>query len=737
MKKLLVTGVSILVLFSSTILNAQKLEFVQNEHQWVEHVNYQADIKSGKVFFTNNSFRYAFYDGNDLDHVHHLIHEKGNQAYDEKVDCYAYDMKFVNANPKSQTRGFDKASHYRNYFIGDDQSKWAGNVSVFGGIKYENIYDKIDINVYGQGSDFKYDYIVKPNGIPSKIEFAYTGIEPSITKEGNLKFEMPFLTVSEAKPLTYQIINGVKKYVQARYKKVGTNSFGIEILESYNTNLELVIDPTLIFATYSGSTATTYGFSATYGPMTGYLYAGGQCFAAGWPASTGAYQVTFGGTQDAGINVYNALGTALIYSTYFGGSGVDLPNNMIVNDAEELAICGSTSSSNMPTSTGCYDNTFNGGGRDVYVTRFNSTGTAILGSTYVGGSGNDASNVFTLSPNYGDANRGEIFYDGAGNLLVAASTSSTNFPVTAGAYQGTNGGVQDGCVFRLSPDCSTLIQSTYIGGSSEDACFSIGINSQSDVIICGGTMSGNFPTTTGSYLTTQPGGTDGFISILDSTLSTLKNSSFVGTTQFDHAFKVQVDNSDTIYVCGQTEGTFPVSPGAYTDANGGTFIAIFSPNLSAMTRSTRIGANMTSNNNLVPAAFLKDNCGNIYFTGYNGPTTGLTTTPNAFQLTTGGFWLSVLDQSLSTLVYASYFATAGDHIDGGTSRFDPQGVVYQSVCCGNNTFPVTPGVYAPTKNGGASWDVASYKIDFELSGVQSAFTLSPNDTRLCPTHRYV
>ncbi len=720
-----------LLLCSATLI-AHPLRFVQNNGQWQNQIKYQADIQNGRIFFTGKQFRYVFFDIADLNQIHVMRHEDQGLVDNEKIDCYAYDMFFLEASESTEVVGIKQEKYYHNYFIGNDPAKWAGKVPVFEALKYKNVYDKIDVDVYSQQGAFKYDYIVKPGAKASDIHFAYEGISPTITNEGYLKFEMPFMTVSEASPYTYQLIDGEKKQVAARFVSKGNNSFGIEILEAYDESIELIIDPTLIFATYSGSAAMTFGFSATYGPTTGYLYAGGECFSAGWPVTTGAYQLTFGGSQDAGINVYNALGTALIYSTYFGGGGTDLPNNMIVNDAEELAVCGSTSSTNLPITAGCYDNSANGG-RDLYVVKFNSTGTAILGSTYVGGSGNDGLNTGTLSPNYGDSHRGEIFYDAAGNLLVSASTESSNFPVTPGAYQSTLGGQQDGCVFRLSPNCAALLQSTYLGGSGNDACFSIALNSLSDVVVCGGTSSTNFPTTAGAYAAAQPGSTDGFVSILSANLSVLKSSTYLGTTGFDHAFKIQVDNTDSIFICGQTNGNFPVSPGAYTDPSGGTFIAVMNPTASNLVRSTRIGANMsTSSANVVPAAFLKDNCGNIYFSGYNGPSTGLATTANAIQTTTGGFWLSVLDQSLNTLVYATYFATAGDHIDGGTSRFDPQGVVYQSVCCGNNTFPVTPGVFAPTKNAGAAWDVASYKIDFELSGVQSSFTLSPTDTGCAP-----
>jgi hypothetical protein len=222
-----------------------------------------------------------------------------------------------------------------------------------------------------------------------------------------------------------------------------------------------------------------------------------------------------------------------------------------------------------------------------------------------------------------------------------------------------------------------LIFSTYLGGSNDDACFAVVKNSLGNWVLTGGTESNNFPTTGAGYQIVYQGGTaDGFVSILDPGASTMISSTYLGTSDYDHGFKIQVDPNDTVYVCGQTQGAgFPVSAGVYSNPGGGIFIAKLTPSLNNIALSTRIG----QTSGLVPTAFLKDNCGNVYFTGFQAQA-GLPLTANAYQSTPGGFWLSVLSGDFSNLVYATYMGASGDHVDGGTSRFDPQGIVYHSVC---------------------------------------------------------
>lgn len=700
----------------------QALAFVENRNQWASPVKYKADLPGGSVFLTGNGFTYSYYSLQDIARIHEMGHEhpESNQS-NEIVNCHAYRVHFVGANADPRMETGDKKGYHHNYFIGNDPSKWAGNVSVFGKVVYHDIYEGVDAAVYSKGTSMKYDFIVAPGAKTSDIVLRFEGVTPQLLSNGNMRIRTSVNEVEEGAPYAYQVIDGVTKEVPCKYaleKKTGSVHF--EFPDGYDKTATLIIDPTLVFATYSGGTGSTFGFSATY-DEDGNLYAGGQCFGAGWPTTAGAYQLTFSGGQDAGINKYNALGTDLVYSTYYGGSGLDLPNNMVVNEAGELVVCGSTTSADLPTTPGCYDNSL-AGGTDIYVVHFNAAGSALVGATYIGGSAADASNSFTLSNNYGDANRGEVYTDAAGNIYVASSTSSTNFPVTANAVQSTLGGAQDGCIVKLNPTCTSLLYSTYLGGSADDACFALVLNSAGNVVTIGGTLSSNFPTVTGALHTTAQGGADGFASVINLTIG-LVNSTYLGTTAYDHAFKVQIDGSDNVYVMGQTLGTYPVSTGVYSLTDHDIFIDKLSPTLSTSLLSTRLG-NTQTGIKFVPTAFLLDECGNTYLCGFN-PNPTLPVSPNAFA-TAGGFWLAVLEPDFDGLLYGTFIG-GGNHVDGGTSRFDPKGIVYHSVCTIDLNFPTNPTVWSPNKLA-SGYDCASFKFNFEATGVKAEFALAANSS---------
>ncbi len=681
------------------------LDFVENKNQWEPVVKYRADLPAGAVFLTDKGFTYSFYSREDANAAHEKMHENARleDISNTVVHGHAYRVNFVGAGADIYYSESAKRKTYHNYFIGNKPEKWAGKVGLYGKVIQHNVYPGIDVAVYSRGNAMKYDFLVAAGADIARIRLNFEGVNPVITEKGTLMIPTTVNTIEEDAPYAYQVVNGNEIPVACNYKVSAKGDIGFEFPDGYDKTQALIIDPTLVFGTYSGGTGNTYGFSACY-DADGALYSGGETFTTGWPATVGAFQTTFGGSVDCGINKNSSDGTTLIYSTYFGGSGTDLPNNMITNSNNELAVMGTTTSSNLPVSAGCYQSVF-GGGSDFHVVHFTADGTGIIGATYVGGNGSDASNYGTSS-NYGDQNRGELFFDNDGNILVAGSSSSTNFPVTANAIQAANAGYQDGVVFKLNADCSQLLYSTYIGGAMDDACFALVTTGSGDVVVCGGTKSSDFPTTSGVLHETFQGQTDGFVTILNPS-SGLVHSTYLGTDSYDHGFKVQVSMSDEVLVMGQTNGDYPVSQGVYSIPNGNIFIDKLTPDLSASLGSTRLGNTQQS---FVPTAFLYDYCGNTYLCGFNSGGQ-MPVTADAFQSSGNGFWFCVLDFGWNTLSYASYYGNS-DHVDGGSSRFDPNGIIYHSVCTIDPAFPTTPTAHAPNDLA-SGWDVASFKFDFE------------------------
>ena len=350
-----------------------------------------------------------------------------------------------------------------------------------------------------------------------------------------------------------------------------------------------------------------------------------------------------------------------------------------------------------------------------------------MGSTFVGGNGNDgvsyeqgslpynASNLYSgLTSNYGDQFRGEIMLDANNNVLVASCTRSTNFP-TVTPIQAAFGGVQDGVVFKLSSTFSSLLFSSYYGGSQRDACNSIKVDNAQNVLFAGGTQSNNLTGISGTWQTTFGGGTtDGFVVKLPPAGSSITAATYVGKGGYDQIFFVEFDRNDNIFVLGQSVGSagngyIPVTNATYFNGNSNNFIIKFNPTLTTVMNSTRFGNGSTAIH-LSPAAFLVDNCGNIYVSGWGAnilqatPLSGMPVTADAFQATPPDgfdFYLFVLKGNFNSLLYGSYLGgnQADEHVDGGTSRFDKNGVVYQSVCggCGGTSdFPTTPGAWSAT-----------------------------------------
>ena len=530
-------------------------------------------------------------------------------------------------------------------------------------------------------------------------------------------------------------------------------------LGAYDKARALTIDPTVQFSSLTGSTADNWGFTATY-DNAGNMYSGGIVFDTGgaYPATMGAYRTSFSSVVDMAIIKYNTAATgaaARVWATYLGGNNADFPHSMVVNAQNELVILGSTSSTNYPTSAGAVQRSFGGGspvdpfrsgrapydmpnGSDLVVSRLSADGSALLASTYLGGSGNDGvlNQSRTIAANYGDVFRSDVLLDGAGNVYVAAATNSANFPGLALGFGASyRGGTSDAVVCKLPPALNTVTWAGLLGGTGSDAAYSLQRDSQGRVYVCGGTTSTNFPVTAGAYSSAAPGGTDGFVARISTDGRTVERATYLGTASYDQTQFVQLDAAGNAYLLGQTLGQFPISPGRYGVPGGTQFIQKLNPDLTASFYSTTFGSSGShSGPNLVPTAFLVDECERVYISGWGGEdndqgswiggsTFGLPTTTNAVQRVTDGsdFYLAEFAAGMTGLEYATFFGQQGrgaEHVDGGTSRFDPHGIVYQAVCAscgGTQGFPVPPGAGSySTRNGSSNCNNAAFKMTFEI-----------------------
>ncbi len=717
------------------------LEFIENKGQWNPEAKFKASLPaSGTIFITDKGFVYNYSSAEDLDRIHNLTHHTDQSLpttiEDEIVRHHAYRVIFEGANQNITYETGEKKSAYHNYFIGNDPSKWASDVPLFGKIIQKNVYQGIDVALYSNDWSLKYDFIVKAGADPEIINLSFKGVSPVITPDGDLEIKTSINQIIEKAPYVYQVIDGKEHIVPSKYVlKNGILSFAFP--KGYDKRYDLIIDPELVFATYSGGIKdANYSLATTYDNM-GNMYAGAYAYGNGWPVTDGAIQSAYSGGVDVAVNKYNDSGTRLIYSTFYGGTMVDLPHAMIVNEQGELIIAGSTTSNNLATTKNCFSSTLKGGG-DVFVAHFNATGTALLGATYIGGNTLDpVAFTFRGGATYGLQNQNtispvEVNYDQSGNIWVVGSTGSSDFPVTDNAHQKTLAGAQDGFIFQMDPTCSRLIYSSFLGGSSSDCISAIQFNNENNVVICGTTLSNNFPVTANALNGTFKGGfSDGFAAVINSKTGAIVSCTYLGTDNVDKAINLQVDRyTNSVYVLGQTLGDYPITPGVYSMKETDVFIDKLSADMSKSLLSTRIGTALSQNVRYFPTAFLLDNCENIYVAGLGGadgssllPAT-MPVTSDAFSTRADNFYFIALKPAFEDILFGSYYGSpVDDHTHCGVNRLDPDGKVYHSVCSaasGGDAFPTTPGVYAPKKQNSGQ-DIVSFKFDFEASGVRADF----------------
>ena len=743
-----------------------QMEFVENKGQWHPNVKFRGDFNTGSFFLENKGFTVLLHKADDIKRLSETVHGHGMDSSAKKmpapapenlvVNSFAYKVRFLGSSTRTQQLPEKEAvGSLNNYFIGSDPGRWGSNCRIFGAITYQEIYPNIDIRYYSSGDRLKYDFIVKPGGNPDYIAMEYVGPTSLAVKEKELVISTPVGDVRELYPYSYQAASGRNEQVDCKYVVKG-NVVTFKV-GKYDPKATLVIDPSIIFSSFTGSRADNWGYTATPGP-DGSFFAGGIAFGSGYPTSPGVIQQTYGGGTDEGgyggydiaIFKFSPNGRNRLYATYIGGTRNEQPHSMIADAQGNLVIAGRSNSDSFPGVP-----RVNKADYDIVIIKLNPTGSAILGAVKIGGSGNDGVNIQpkypTLSPNatsirrnYGDDARSEVILDANNNIYLASCTQSTNFPLR-NAIQSVSGGAQDGVILKYNPNLSNLLFSTYFGGSGDDACFVANINPVTgDLFVGGSTTSTNLPgDKTGVIFPAFQGGTtDGFVTQLTNTGAAILRTTYIGTNGIDMLYGLKFDRSGNPYIMGTTTGTWPVVNATFSNPGGKQFIGKLRPDLSGYQYSTVFGTN-SAMPNISPVAFLVDRCENVYVSGWGG---GINSNQGYSTGNTAGlpevnplqgippadsrdFYFFVLEKNATSQLFGSHFgenSVMGDHVDGGTSRFDDNGVIYQAICANCNqlgVFPTTGGVYSST-NGNQNCNQAAVKIEMNFAGVGAAIQVS-------------
>jgi gliding motility-associated-like protein len=705
---------------------------------------------------------------------------------------HIYGVKFLNSNPAPIVIKEKLVGGIRNFFIGNDTTKWAVDVKSYQSVTFKNMYPNIDVRYYTDNARLKYDIIVHPGGDVNKVILIIDGAEGLSVKNGALQIKTSVGVLQENIPYSYQINSQGKKEMNCTYEVRG-NLVKFKLDKAYDRSSTLVIDPVPTFISYSGSTAENWGFTATY-DKAGHLYAGGIVFGNSIPFTNGSFQNRFqGGTvgtpgngYDMGILKFKPDGSQLVYATYIGGGGNEQPHSLVADNAGNLIIVGRTNSNDYPTGTSL--KTFGPcGDYDIAVTKLSADGKTLIGSVKIGGANYDGVNIqpnyeggnsnpgsISIRRNYGDDARSEVILDKDENILLASVTQSTDFP-TKNAFQNSHGAasssttrMQDGVLIKLNRDLSDVIFSSYLGGNNDDAAFVLAINPIDDnIYVAGATASTDLPAKSndnnvGGTLTNPLNLIDGFISIISSDGLRIINTRYIGTPLIDVIYGIQFDKNGFPYIAGTSTGVMTPINSPY-NANsqflnqdrGKQFVGKLQPDLSQFIYRTIFGSEDLINTalpNLSITAFMVDRCENIYISGWGGRAFGYqgvggmkgmplsTADPKnpPYQQNTDGqdFYFFVLGRNAEKLLYASYFGQTGgfpDHVDGGTSRFDPNGQVYQTICSCRRDDPISQllfgfpfGTVHASIKGSADCNLLAIKFNMNVNQVFGGLKTSIN-----------
>ncbi|HSY75766.1 MAG TPA: SBBP repeat-containing protein, partial [Bacteroidia bacterium] len=469
------------------------------------------------------------------------------------------DMDFVGSSVPSTETTFPTEG-YMNFYYAHCPDGILG-VKSYNNVKYKSIYNNIDIAFYGAiDKGLEYDMIVNPGGSVSDIQMHYSGAERVELKDGKLRIITPDGNVTEYMPAIYQEINGVKVNIEGSYKllveeKTGEVTIGLKI-KHYDKSAPLIIDPW--WSTYLGGMSAATG-DDVYGNAfdnAGNLFVAGATQSSTFPTTAGVFQSAFAGGTDAFVFKFSPTG-GRIWATFYGGSGEDDGRGIAVDPADNVYVDGITNSSNFPCSAGAFQTTLKATGFAAYnafIFRLNNTGGRVFG-TYYGGDG--------TTQGYG------ITVDGNDNGIFVGYTSSSNLPVSGGAFQAANGGVYDGFCSTFN-SAGAQVWGTYIGGSADDRAFGVAVDNANNVFIGGNSTSTNFPVTPGCYQSTMAGGGgygDAFVFKFDNT-GARQWATYIGGTGDDAAHGIAVDGNNDAIITGMTlSSNFPVTGGAYETTN--------------------------------------------------------------------------------------------------------------------------------------------------------------------------
>ena len=646
------------------------LSFVKNNGQEDQRAHFTTNYKGRRFFFSSDRITSV-----ELEPIEEEIPEP-----DQLRNGVALELSFTNANTNLLPEGVSQQEGYHHFFKGNDSLMWQNGVPHFKELKYNSVWQGVDLEISAGDDGLKMNWLLDSPEHVSSIRLHWEGAESlEIDESGNLLIHHALGTLTDLAPIAYQEIDGVVIPVNCTYKRYNNFDIGFVLAGAYYSEAPLVIDPILQYSTYLGGADIQYSQSIAVDDQ-GHAYVVGYVNSTGFPVTPGAFQTTFSGNEDAYVTKFSSNGESLVFSTYLGGSAIDRGFGISLDDEYCAYVTGETRSINFPITPGAFQTTRG----YMFVTKIAADGGSLIYSSFLGNSNTDIGYNIAVDP------QGSAYVIGRTTSTVLPTTPGafqTTLPNTTGS----------GFITKVSPDGASLIYSTYLGGSISESCLGIALDTQGHAYVTGTTESANFPVTPGAFQTTFNGqeafitklAIDGSSLVYSTFLggSDIDYGYSIALDTLGHAYVTGVTNSFD----------FPVTPGAFQttkgSAGGQPYVSKLSPSGDSLIASTYFGGSTASG----VRDIYTDLQGHAYITGFTSATDFPITPnviPSALIGPENAF-ISILSADLTNLI-VSYYLGGSNGDDGRGIVVGPEGAVYTTGITGSTDFPVTPGAYQTT-----------------------------------------
>jgi hypothetical protein len=737
----------------SDLQRRRRATFIENRGQFPEQVKFQLALSGRTVWLTKRGVVLDLPSdrtppGDSGSTVNPLTHYAPQGAEPRDIQRLAVYEEFVGANSSPKIDAKSPRPGIYNYFTGGDPTNWHTDVKGYAEVVYRNVWDGIDVRLDGSGPDLEQEFVVAPGSDFSQVRIGYKGIDGlDVSADGSLRIRTTFGELRESQPRVYQEIGGKRVAVKARFRLTDEKTYTFAV-DHYRAEYALVIDPTLLYSTYLGgnnvNVFNNQGSSPQYAAgiavdSTGNAYVSGTAYSADFPTTPGAYSSSTAEPDNAFVTKFDPLGDDFVYSTYLTPASAA---NAIALDTSGDAYVTGEAGPTFPTTANALEMGCPAGG--AFLTVLNPSGSGLIYSTCLGPE--TLGNGIAVDPS------GIAYLTGFGGTV----------PTTPSAAQPTPGGSSDAFVTVINPaasGASSLVYSTYLGGSDTDIGNAITVDSFGDIYVTGTSNGSHFPVTPGAYQTTFFGtlcsGSAGFVPCTSAFVAKLNPnvsgpSGLIYATYLTGSYGstgagITVDHSGNAYVAGTTAIVmgvpppipFPSTPGAFLSCAAGSlgnsyvFVTKLNAAGSGLVYSTCLAGSgsFAAVGGQGGTGIALDASGNAYVTGYTASTI-FPLTPNAFQTTLqrGGLdidgFLTELNSTGSGLIYSTYLGGAGGDTSPSAIAVDAVGDAYITGWTSSLNFPITPFAHQPAIQG--TQDAFITKFPLGAPGGLSLVGILPN-----------